>query len=722
MDKISLALNNSWLWLVIIALVAYLGLAILLYRRTNPPFSKKVRVGLGIIRYLALFLIIICLVEPVLSLAVQKKDNPVVVFLADNSSSIQTVENFDQKNAFLNDFISGKFNNLVPSDAGINAYLFSDTLDADIKPDFSGRQSSIGNVIDDVAENYKGRNLAAIVLASDGLSNYGLDPVNAAREAGVPIYAVDLGPQKISRDIRIVNIDHEPVAYAGKPFDLNIQLEGRGFEKLSIPLVASSNGRELARKNIEILGKGERQKFTLEITPQNPGVQNIKVNLPVQPDEELTDNNVRNINLKVLKSKKRILVATSALNWEATFLQRIIGTSPDFEIDLALESANSRLGAIAFPTVQDSLNQYDAVLLVNCRSQFIVRELNLLDSYVRNQGGSVWFLLGDKSLGRYPRDVSKSILPFSPRYDDRYFNDFDFHINLTEDGKIHPVTRLAEDSRENLALWQSIPPFEDHLVLSGLKPNTKILAVHPERNAGDDQAPLIFYNNYGKGKVLTFAAGPLWKIGFINIGYGGDDYGYKKLVMNSINWLTTEEDVERIRLAPNQAIYKSGERVGLSATVLDDNYSPLENSVVNVIVKAKDNPDSLIVSMNQEAPGRFTADLGMLPAGDYTINGSIMWEDRLLKQITSEFKVEGFSLEEETLFLPPDMMKKISQASGGKYYSIGDFEDIAGDLNTMPRYREESYETRIAGNFWVLLIILGLLTIEWIIRKRLQLL
>ncbi|NIP43744.1 MAG: hypothetical protein GWO41_02280, partial [candidate division Zixibacteria bacterium] len=44
------------------------------------------------------------------------------------------------------------------------------------------------------------------------------------------------------------------------------------------------------------------------------------------------------------------------------------------------------------------------------------------------------------------------------------------------------------------------------------------------------------------------------------------------------------------------------------------------------------------------------------------------------------------------------------------------------DLNAMPRFRTESYETRIAGNIWVLVIILALLSTEWLVRKRLQLL
>ncbi|HDS00761.1 MAG TPA: hypothetical protein ENO22_08800 [candidate division Zixibacteria bacterium] len=722
MDKISFAFDSAWLLPAIAGLIIYLILAVLLYRKTNPPFSKKVRIPLGIIRYAALFFVVFCLAEPVLSVDVKKEDEPVVVFLADNSTSIKTVENFEQKREFLEDFVSGDFTSLLPPESNADFYLFSDTLHAAGNLDFEGRQTSLGNVINSIRENYKDKNLAGIIVASDGLSNFGSDPIAASRQAGGPIYAVDLGPQRISKDIRIVDINHEPVAYADKPFELNIELEGRGFEKLSLPVTVSSEGRDLAHKNLEILGQGERQRFKVEVTPTEPGVKNFNIKLPVQPDEELTDNNSRNLSIKVLKSKKRALLAGNKLNWEITFLNRVISSSPDFVVDLAINAAQSRLPDKVFPANQDSLNQYDIIILVNCESQFISSNLNALNAYVTDNGGSLWFILGEKTRGRYPNQASQSVLPFNPRFEDRYYNDFAFHLQLTEEGKIHPVTRLVEDSRENTLLWQSLPPMEEHLVLTQIKPNAQILAVHPEREYADRSVPLIFNHKFGRGKVLTFAAGPIWKIGFLNAGYGEDDFAYRQIITNSVNWLTTEEDIERIRLASDQSIYKSGERVGLSATVLDENYSPLENSIVNVVVKPVGREDSLIVSMVQESPGRFSADLGLLPSGDYILDGRVVWEDKVLKQVSGKFKVEGFSLEEETLFLPPDMMQKISQAAGGKRYTIADFENISEDLSTIPRFRTESYETRIAGNIWVLIIILALLSIEWMVRKRLQLL
>jgi hypothetical protein len=720
MNNLSLSLNNSWLWFAIIGLVVYLSLAIYLYRRTNPPISKGLRIFLGIIRYLALGLVVICLLEPVFTSSSQKVEDPVIVFLADNSSSIQTVENYEQKKEFLDKFMGNGYDDLFARNIKVDKYTFSDTLD-DAYLSMDGRQTALGKAIQSVYDTYREQNLTAIVIASDGLSNFGSDPVGVAREIEAPVYTIDLGPQKISRDLRIVDINHEPVAYAGRPFEISVEVEGRGFEKLEMPLIISDENNELSRKNIEILGQGERQRYMMEITPQEPGLQNFKIRVPVQPDEELGENNNRNFNLKILKSKKRILLATDKLNWETTFLQRAISSSKDFDLQLSIVSNPGSLEAIRFPSQQDSINAYDLIVLINCANSFISNQSDALYSYVNDFGGSIWYLLSESSLSRVPPSKNNPLL-YTPQFDDKYYNDFSFHLSLTQDGKLHPITRIVEDSRENINIWQNLPPFEEHLTIVNPNPGARILAVHPDRVYRGNVLPLIFCDNLGDGKILTFALGPLWKTGFLNMGFGGDDTAYRQLILNSINWLTTREDVERIRLASDQAIYRSGERIGLQATVFDDNYAPLQNSVVNVVVKGAESGDSTVVSLTQVSPGEFEADLGLLPSGDYTYDGMVVWEDNILQKISGKFKVEEFSLEEETLFLPPDIMKKISQAGNGKHYTISDFESIGEDITISPRTSTLTKEMSMTHNMWVLIIILVFFTTEWFIRKRLQLL
>lgn len=720
-EQISLAFDNRWLIFALAALVVYAVLVLLLYRRTNPPLSAGWKYFLGILRAVALLFAIFCVAEPVFTLQYKQTEKPRIAVLADNSSSLKTVEDFNRKQAFLEELVEGEFNSYFPDDAGVDLFSFSDSLSVDLILDQSGQQTALGNVLLALEEKYRERNLTAVVIASDGLSNFGADPVEAARELNLPIYTVDLGPQQISRDIRIVSVEHDPVAYADRPTDFIVEIEGRGFEQLSLPLTVSTEGRQLIRETVRVLGKGQRQKISLEITPPEPGRHTFSLNLPVQEDEKLSDNNRRSVSLKVLKSKKRILLATDELNWEVTFLKRAITASEDFDLEFVLSRDRGRLDAGQFADYLDSLAVFDLLIFTDCTNNFFVRYLTRLDDYVQNSGGSIWYLQSRGSAGNLPNADKHPAFPYNDSRRVRYFNDFPFHVELTEEGLLHPVTRLSEDSRRNLKLWDEIPPFEEHLQVIEPKTGARILALHPDKYYRDQKLPLIFYHTVGRGKVLTFLTGPLWKLGFLNIGFGGDDQAYRQIVMNSINWLTTREDVEQIRLSPSQQVYKSGERVTFQGVVMDDNYTPLENSVINLVVSPADG-DSLVVAMPQSGPGRFSADLGLLPSGKYDYHAEVVWEDKTLKKLDGQFEVEGFSLEEETLFLPPDILQRISQASGGKTYNLADFDQLADDLMAVPRFRIETAEAKLAQSLWVLLIILGFLSLEWILRKRLQLL
>jgi len=722
MADLSVAFRPTWVWPMLAGFLAYLALTLYLYRHTNPPLGRGLRIFLGILRYLALLIILLCLAEPIISMHYQHEEQPIVVFLADNSSSLNTVEDGEAKKKFVRAFLSGELDRDIPGQPLIEKYAFSDTLYAPEEPDFLGRQTALGNSIQYVCNHYKDKNLSAILIASDGLSNYGIDPLLAARECPVPIYAIDLGPQRINRDLRIVDVHHDLVGYSGRPLELEVEVEGRGIDRMELPLIVKSGNRELLRRNIMVLGGGERQQFRVEIIPQEPGVQGFSVQLPVQPQEEFSENNLRNFTVKILKSKKRILLVAQKLNWEVAFLRREMLSSPDYEVEVVILDNSPALARTRFPADQDSLNNYDLVVLAGIDAQALSLRANLLENYLQKRGGSLWFLLSEASAGSGAGAVASQIWPFSPGHQNRYYNDFPFHIALTEEGLIHPVTRLTENPRENSRLWQAIPPFEEHLLVGQLRASAKILAVHPEKEVGGQPAPVIFYSRLNRGKMLVFAAGPLLKLGFLNIGFGGDASAFRQIVQNSISWLTTEEDVERFQLAPDRALYKSGEKVRFQAVVLDENYNPLENVLVTALVKSQQQGDSLIVSLDRSAPGRYVADLGFLSSGDYVYSARVSWEDKVLKEFSGTFRVEVFSLEEETLFLPPDMMRRLSQAGNGKYYTPSDFSRISDDLKVSARTRGETWESGLAGNLWVLLAILLVLSIEWFFRKRLQLL
>jgi hypothetical protein len=65
-----------------------------------------------------------------------------------------------------------------------------------------------------------------------------------------------------------------------------------------------------------------------------------------------------------------------------------------------------------------------------------------------------------------------------------------------------------------------------------------------------------------------------------------------------------------------------------------------------------------------------------------------------------------------------DLLKRIAAETGGKYYTPGDTQKLLDDLT----YRQSPYSERVTKDLWDMpvnfMLLIGLLTAEWFLRKR----
>ena len=73
--------------------------------------------------------------------------------------------------------------------------------------------SPIGDALRGVLASHRGQPVAGLILATDGRSNAGEDPLRAAEAAirqGIPIYAIAAGADEGPRNIRLAEIEASP--------------------------------------------------------------------------------------------------------------------------------------------------------------------------------------------------------------------------------------------------------------------------------------------------------------------------------------------------------------------------------------------------------------------------------------------------------------------------------------------------------------------------------
>ena len=91
-SKLLFSLQERNLEVVIGLLLLAVILAILTYRRTFPPLSKRKRALLLTLRIVAIFSLFLVLSEPILGIVSKRVHKPVVALLLDNSRSIDAAQ------------------------------------------------------------------------------------------------------------------------------------------------------------------------------------------------------------------------------------------------------------------------------------------------------------------------------------------------------------------------------------------------------------------------------------------------------------------------------------------------------------------------------------------------------------------------------------------------------------------------------------------------------
>lgn len=266
------------------------------------------------------------------------------------------------------------------------------------------------------------------------------------------------------------------------------------------------------------------------------------------------------------------------------------------------------------------------------------------------------------------------------------------------------------------------PPFQG--VISLGSPSKEAVTLATFRNPSNPEVvlPGIVVRNYGKGKMMVTTVTPFWRWDFLLWGIGKDNQSYQKLWNNSVRWLVTREDLDLINIFTDKKIYKSGERINFSAKIFDQNYQKIKDASVLLNVKKEASADSEMLSLSLDPMGDYVGTPGSLSPGKYLFKGEVFRDETKIGSKTGEFTVEEYSLEDSDLETDFDLLKKMAEVSGGKFYEKDQIGNLANDLDLSAKEEERTREIQLWNYPLLLILMVGCLSIEWAIRKRAQLL
>jgi hypothetical protein len=219
----------------------------------------------------------------------------------------------------------------------------------------------------------------------------------------------------------------------------------------------------------------------------------------------------------------------------------------------------------------------------------------------------------------------------------------------------------------------------------------------------------------GAGAVLYLSTDELWRWRFEVA-----DQHHQRFWMQAATWIAAPPfmvDDKRISLGTDRLRYAEGDTAELRVRLRDEKGAIINDAKPRAHVFRNGlEIASLELESDPNHGGVFRAITGALPSGDYQIN---ITEGSTPNDAHLNFRVESQSNQEwASLTMNRPLLEGMARASGGRFLREGDLSQLPDLLQQLDRSETRVNETLLWSSWWWFGAVIGLLTAEWLLRKK----
>jgi len=612
----------------------------------------------------------------------------------------------------------------------------------------NGAFTDVGNALSTAINDWKGQPIAGVVLLTDGRNNTGGSPLDTVQFLNAPIYPIGVGNPVAPKDVKLVKIEAPPVAYVDHLVPVNVTLNSNGYDGEKIQARLLQGEKFVDSIFVTLSERLPQQTIAFEIKPKEEGNLSYVVLLPGLEGELTIENNRGTFFIKAIKAKLKVLFIDSRPRWEYAFLKRALTRDPNVDLTSMLLSqksaaqltktllaktgkyypqglpsseANGRdiQNLKKFPTVEAELNLYDVLILGDIRSSsFSPEQLSMIKNFVGKRGKAVIFLGGKNSLSRagFGGGELQNLLPVIVPPNGSFIRDEYFNPVLTAEGFYHPITRLADTRESNEAVWRDLPPLNRLYSGLQLRAGATVLA---EYQNGRTAEPVIVFQRYGNGKSLLITADSLWNWAFGVWAFKEEANYYSQFWSQTIRWMATRADTKLVNVKTNKPTYSPDEQVQITARVYNETYQPISDAELLLEVSPPTGKAFQIPSnVDPALRGLYSAQFLASGKGTYKITATGSLSGKQLGTDSVEIAVQTPLIEFENPQLNEELLKQLADLSGGVYTPLMQIDSLPSKIKDVSSTITTVYEDELWDSPIILLIAVGILSAEWILRKR----
>lgn len=680
MQSFHFSLEYSTWWLVVIMLVSG-SLAWLLYSGKN-LWNKRMRLLLGSLRFVVLFLVLFLLLKPKLTSINSFKEKPIFPIVVDNSESITLAFKNQQEIKTTIHAIQKKLKSL-----GFESDIV--TFDSKVQSadsfSFKHSSSNISQLLSETEKMAVSKKPEGILLLTDGIYNSGISPNYLTYRSNISV--LGLGDTVPRKDIVILSLQNNSVAFLGNKFTLNAEIQAIGYAGTEIELLLKDSKTIIERKRAKINDNFWSNKVDFIIPASTKGFQKYTVEIvPIKGESNLLNNKL-NAYIDIVDDRENILLVAKAPHPNIKAIRAALSGKENIHFEVLIPGLNEAKSA-----------SYDLIIFHNC----LPNDVSEASKYI-NEKSSILFIAGSGT--DFPRfNTENGLIDVVSR------NETD-QIQGTPN-PLFSAFKLNENTETVLA---KLPPVEVPFGELKLKNGIEV-ALFQKINAIQSSKPLLIFgqSNRKTGVLLTDG---LWLWRMYEAQESGKSEVVDELITKTIQYLSSKKDKRKFRIYPHQREYEEGEMPQVESELYNDLYEKVYGQKTTLKLSSSDSKAKAFEFTPMEGNSSLT--LPALPAGVYKMEAKTIYAGKELNA-TSEFIIRERQLEALDLRANHSLLRELASKNKGEFYAWQNRDRLLKSLDKLqatPIWKSEEKTRNLIEEKWYYFLIVAFICAEWIIRR-----
>ena len=590
-------------------------------------------------------------------------------------------------------------------DIKIIPFTFGSNLDTSLiinEGEINSSSTDIGQVLDHIESNQD--EISGAIIVTDGQVNSGDDILGKDFSINIPIHSIGIGNKTPLVDVSIQSVEVPPAILKGESIDLKVTVTSIGEIKERLNVMVYSREKILGSKMISVQGNGSLNHIIFRIVPEITGEINYLIKVNSAPEEINILNNKQEIKIQVLKSEYSIALFTGSPNFNTSIIKNILKENNEFKVDHFI----FKNGKYSKPLKYFWDTKYDLILF---------------DNHPIKENYDEW--------SSYIKIFTKKII--SNQTSIGFFNGFDTHqetlqkyLSLIDIKLNKPLIEL--DSEFDWSLnkrWNSFFPFKKFRIkdldLKNLPPlfvNMEIDSLNlislANFNLPEVKIPLLMVGEKKNIRFIIWSSPELYKL-YFRTQVTNLSSITKQLFNPLFSWLMKTGSGEDFYFLSDKNSYQQGEKIIIRGKSIYDNNKNLDG-IINVYDENKlINSKPIIFNKDLEAyEGYFYASKpGRL---DYEIE--FLNDNNKLIVSRNSVEIQESQVELNKVYLNQSILDRLTKETGGDYFSWNDKDNLFGIIEKDVHFKNFEKFKKFTELRWYLVILLILISFEWLIRKR----